>query len=121
MTPQERDADTILFKLVGPNEFLCFKIVLSFCWKLFHSTGVVGALLRSNYRVRNSKSGGGAPDWLVLADIEFRFGHGRSSAEEAHSNINTELQFFLIPIGTTIKSKILNYNIWLVSSKIMKQ
>lgn len=60
---------TVLFKLVSPNEFLCLEIVLSFCWKLFHSTGIVEAFVRSNYRVRNSKSGGGTADWLVLADI----------------------------------------------------
>jgi hypothetical protein len=34
---------------VTPNEFLCLEIVLSFCWKLFHSTGIVEAFVRSNY------------------------------------------------------------------------
>lgn len=41
----------VLFKLVSSNEFLCLEIVLSFCRKLFHSTGLVKAFVRSNYRV----------------------------------------------------------------------
>lgn len=58
----------VSFKLVSPNEFLCLEIVLSFCWKLFHSTGIVEPFVWSNYRVRNTKSGD-ADDWPVLAHI----------------------------------------------------
>lgn len=58
----------VTFKLVSPNEFLCSEIVLSFCWKLFHSARIVEAFVRPNYCVCNQKSGDSG-DWPVLPHI----------------------------------------------------